>query len=72
MGNIPLCETLDGLLLEIQTTEMIETKYGPALQMNLIDPAGVVHQVCTSAVNIVTAFEAFDEEVEAGTQDIPD
>ena len=70
-GKYTPLQQLEGQELEIQSTEMIETKYGAALQMNLLDAAGTVHQVCTSAVNIVGAFEAFNEEVENGTQEYP-
>lgn len=70
-GNYTPLQQLEGRELEIQSTETIQTKYGEALKMSLLDDAGTVHQVCTSAVNIVSAFEAFNEAVAEGTQEYP-
>lgn len=66
----PLAQ-LEGRILTIQQTEMIDTKYGEALQMSLSDEDGTVHQVCTSSTNIVEAFTAFNEAVAEGQAEYP-
>src|SRR5438477_392310 len=40
----PLAQ-LEGRELSIESTELIDTKYGEALKMNLTDDTGTVHQV---------------------------
>lgn len=66
----PLAQ-LEGRELSIEATEMIDTKYGEALQLSLTDEDGTVHQVCSSATNIVNAFQAFNEAVANGEQEYP-
>lgn len=70
-GKYTPLRDLEGRELEIQSTETVDTKFGLALQMNLIDDRGTVHQVCTSAKNIVSAFDAFNEAVSEGVEEYP-
>lgn len=70
-GKYTPLRDLEGQELTIEQTELIQTKYGEALQMGLRTADGTVHQVCTSAVNIKEAFEAFNEEVSNGTHEYP-
>jgi hypothetical protein len=63
--------TLEGQELEIQSAENCESKYGPGIRMGLLDGAGTVHQVFTSAKNIVGAIDEFNKAVAEGTAEYP-